>query len=373
MRAMAFILGLAAATMAMGQEAAKLRVAVVPIQGQAGEALRERTSFSLRAKLDRTGKYDVVDGPRMQDLLAESASPVSLSSTPEQLRELAKTVEADVVLWGELSDGSLKVKVLDLRKPENQPAEVDKSVREPTDLRFAVEEVLKAVPGVGEFEHPVETAVWEDAAAKKLWATNPNLVSNGDFKIPGRWTGIYQAELYPVPLQGDLPLVDKVAMVRNADTQNKSNAIVLNLSKTCAENNGLAALSDSIKIEPNTRYRLSFRYKSDGPMLHVFVKGYTLFPSAADGKLVEREVYRRQVPPTGETHGQWVTITDDLNPQHVTLPVQTLKVDLYAYLVPGVVMFDEVTLKAVGQQTRQGKDAAIKPVTAPEKAESVKE
>ena len=42
-------------------------------------------------------------------------------------------------------------------------------------------------------------------------------------------------------------------------------------------------------------------------------------------------------------------------------PVQYLKVDLYAYLHEGVVLFDDVTLKAVGPQNRVAKDKAIKP------------
>jgi len=44
-----------------------------------------------------------------------------------------------------------------------------------------------------------------------------------------------------------------------------------------------------------------------------------------------------------------------------------LKIDLYAYLASGTVMFDDVVLKAVGEQTRDAKDKAIKaPVTRPD-------
>jgi hypothetical protein len=75
----------------------------------------------------------------------------------------------------------------------------------------------------------------------------------------------------------------------------------------------------------------------------------------------EREVYRRQVPPSGGTDGKWVTITDDLNPQNGRVTVQSLRVDLYAYLKSGTVLFDDVTLKAVGQLTHIAKDDAIKP------------
>jgi hypothetical protein len=131
------------------------------------------------------------------------------------------------------------------------------------------------------------------------------------------------------------------------------------MSKDTAENNGLACLSDFIKIEPNMRYRLQYRYKSDGPSLHVFVKGYTT-AKGFSGKPEEREIYRRQVPPSGATHDKWVTVLDDLNPQRPGFIVEGLRIDLYAYLTPGVVMFDDVILKAVGKQTDVAADDAIK-------------
>jgi hypothetical protein len=89
------------------------------------------------------------------------------------------------------------------------------------------------------------------------------------------------------------------------------------------------------------------------------VKGFTT-AKTIDGKLGEREIYRRQVPPSEKTDGKWVTIVDELNPQHASAKVETLRIDLYAYLHPGVVEFDDVVLKAVGKQTRQMKDDAIK-------------
>ena len=341
---------------------AKPRVAVFPVQGDGDQTLRERTAFSFRTKLDRTGKFDVVDGPRMQDLVTQNGATVTFKTSADEVRQLAKFVQADILVWGEFSGQSLKVKILDLRDAKGEVREIEKTVTEPTDLRFAVEEVLRNVHDVPEFAHPVEQAVWDDELAKKLWEKNPDLMVNGDFLKPGKWTGIYQLEWYAVKVQVDAPSIDKVAIVKGGDDQKQGNALVLNLSKECAENNGLACLSDSVKIEPNTRYRLSFRYKSEGPVLHVFVKGYTQYPSPT-GVMMDREIYRRQVPPSGATGGKWVTVVDDLNPQHISLPVQMLRVDLYAYLTPGKVMFADVQLKAVGQQTRQGKDEAIKPMS----------
>lgn len=358
---------------AEGKEGAqgKARVAVFPIAGEAAESLRERAGFALRAKLDRTGNYDVVDGPRMQDLLSENNASVTLGSTVQQVRELGKQVDAQIVLWGELSGEKLQMRILDLRTPEaqgGQVQQVERAVKEPTDLRFAVEQVLESIQGMAAFEHPVEQQVWDDELSRRLWKEGPNLLSNGDFSMAGKWTGIYQSELYPVPLQDGMPPEDKVAIVRQAG-EDGSGALVLHLSKYCAQNNGLAALSDSIKIKPERRYRLSYKYKSDAPRLFVFVKGYTLY-AGPTGKMMQREIYRRQAPVLKGTDNNWVTIVDDFSPQHVSLAVQELRVDFYTYLNPGIVVIDDAVFKEVGALTRKGKDDAIKPTTTPAPAPS---
>lgn len=345
----------------------KPKVAVLPIAGDAGESVRERAGFSLRTKLDRTGNYEVVDGPRMQDLLKENDASVTLASTPQEVSALAKQVDADIVLWGELSGQKLQMKILDLRTADAPVQKVEGDVKEPTDLRFAVEKVLEEVQGMPAFEHPVEERVWDDELSRRLWKEGPDLLANGDFSTGGKWTGVYQSELYPLPLQDGMPPEDKVAIVRKAG-EDGSSALALHLSKYCAENNGLAALSDAIRIKPNTRYRLSYQYKSDGPRVLVFVKGYTSYPGPT-GAIMQREIYRRQAPILEGTNGKWVTIVDDFNPQHVSLPVQELRVDFYTYLHPGTVVIDHAVLKEVGGQTRKGKDDAIKPVaTRPSRA-----
>ncbi len=349
----------------------KPRIAFFPIAGNSKEELRKRTWDSLRLKLDRTDTYEVIDGPKMLDTVEELKAPVGFETEPAAVKELNSTLDAQVLVWGEMNNtpqgATVRVHVLDLRKPDAPPQTVEGVIRQPTDLRFVSEHILQALPGVKEFEHPSEEPVSNDAESAALWEKNPNLVSNGDFSDNGAWQAIYQAEKYPVKVSEELPAVDKVNIFKmpGENGGKLNNVLAMNLSRTCAENNGMACLSNAIQIKPDTRYRISFRYKSDGPTLHVFVKGYTTGLDIK-GQPAEREIYRRQVPPSGNTHGQWVTVVDDLNPQHVAFPVQTLRVDLYAYLSPGTVMFDDVVLKAVGKQTRSAHDDAIKPpVTAP--------
>lgn len=344
---------------AEGQEG-KPKVAVFPIAGEAAQSVRERAGFSLRAKLDRTGNFEVIDGPRMDDLLKENNASVTLASTPQEISALAKQVDAEVVLWGDFSGQKLQLRILDLRIANAPVQKVESDVQDPLALRFAVESVLEQIQGMPVFEHPVEQRVWDDDLSRRLWKEGPNLLVNGDFSTEGKWTGIYQSELYSLPLQDAMPTDDKVAIVRKAG-EDGSSALVLHLSKYCAENNGLAALSDAIKIKPQTRYRLSYKYKSDGPRVFVFVKGYTSYEGPT-GVMVQREVYRRQAPVLEGTDNKWVTIVDDFNPQHVSLPVQELRVDFYTYLHPGTVVIDDAVLKEVGGQTRKAKDDAIKPV-----------
>jgi hypothetical protein len=347
-------------------ESNKPVVAVFPIGGDAKDTVRDRAGLALRTKLDRTENFTVLDGYKMKDLAGDAKTPIDFDSSADMVKELASSEKANILLWGDLKGTTLRIKILDLRRGENaRPVEISKAINEPTDMRFATEQVLEAIKDVKPFEHPTEAAVQHDAKAEALWKSNPNLVANGDFSDSGCWHGILKSEYYAVPLSEKLPEVDKIVIYKmpGENGGKANNVLAMNMSKETAENNGLACLSDAIKIEPKTRYRLSFRYKSDGPVLHVFVKGYTKGLNIK-GETADREIYRRQVPVAGATGGKWVEVVDELNPQHVSFPVQTLKIDLYVYLSPGVVMFDDVVLKAVGEPTRDAKDKAIKaPVT----------
>ncbi|MCY2955303.1 MAG: hypothetical protein NTU53_25530 [Planctomycetota bacterium] len=360
---------LIAAAAGAAEPASKPKIAFFPLGGNAKEELREKSGFSLRAKLDRVDSYEVIDGPKMLEISAEAKEPIGFDTSADAICELGKLVDADVLVWGDINGANeMRIKILDLRDKDPKPRELKKVIKEETDPRFISEEVLETLKGVGKFEHPSEEGVTNDATADALWKKNSNLVKNFDFTSAGSWQAIFEAQKYDVQISDTLPAVDKVNIYRLNEGGKINNVLAMNLSRYCAEGNGMACLSESIKSEPDTRYRISFRYKSDGPTLHVFVKGYTLYDNIK-GELAERDVFKGPVPPSGKTGGKWVTVVHDVNPQHVEFPVQTLRVDLYAYLSPGRVMFDDVVLKAVGKQTRQTKDEAIKkPLSRPKGA-----
>jgi len=343
----------------------KARVLFLPMAGDASEKLREDAGFALRTKLDRSKLYEIIDGFAVDDLVSTQSEPVTHDTPAEKAKELAEEADAQIVAWGDVTGSgpwTWRVKILDLRAADARTKELEMNVETKQDFRFAAEHVVEAFQGVRPHTYVPSNAVTEDDIATELWKTNPNLLLEGDFTKPDAWFTLYLKEKYNPPISTTLPDEDKVVIYRTKVAEKNNEVLAMNLSRWCAENPGMACISREIAIEPDTRYRLSFRYKSEGPVLHVFVKGYTRGKNVA-GQDALREVYRRQVPPSGPTGGEWVDVIDDLNPQHVHFPVQFLKVDLYAYLTPGVVMFDDVILKAVGQQTHRAKDDAIKPPT----------
>ncbi len=354
----------------------KPKAAVFPLAGTASQDARDKVGFSLRMKLDREGHFEPIDGPTMAELAGDK--PVELSTKPDDLIAMTRDEAPVILIWGQLNaEGSgfkLSIKTRDLRQKDAAPKQIDKSLKEPTDLRFAVEEVLQSIDGVAKFDHPVEDAVVNDPKSLELWAKNPNLVKDGDFAESGAWTALLRLEKYPAPISDSLPETDKVVIYHQKSSGKalgdgvttgggETHVLAMKLSKDVAESNGLACLSDPIPIEPDTRYRLQFKYKSDGPSLHVFVKGYIKKPDIS-GAMADLQSYECQVPPSGATKGKWKTVVCDVNPQNVSGTPKFLKIDLYAYLTAGTVEFDDVQLKAVGQQTRHAKDDAIKPPAA---------
>jgi hypothetical protein len=379
----------------------KPKIAIFLLNGSADADLRDRVGLSMRLKLDRDGTYDAIDGPTMKDLAADAKDPVSFDSAPAEMANLASDEKPVIIIWGDLNStpgklGHLRLKILDLRQIDAKPIEFQRDIAQQTDVRFVVEDALKLLPGVKDFVHPSEEAVHHDAASDAAFASNPNLVVNGDFTQDGHWDALYESEKYPVKVSADLPETNKVGIYKmpappsgqspvragspnpgssNAGSRGATpasaiptNVLAMNLNKEAAENNGLACLSDPIKITPNTRYRLVFKYRSEGPSTHIFVKGYTMATDIA-GAPELRQVYERQVPPGGSTKGKWVTVECDMSPQNITFPVQYLKIDLYAYLTPGNIAFTDIQLKAIGPQTAADlmKDDAIKPTTQPGK------
>lgn len=348
---------------------ARPRVAVFPLAGDSAADLRERVGFAIRTKIVRDGTYDVIEGVTMAEL---AAGGPALASKPADVAKLVAHEKPAILIWGEIVGGTpeslrgamIRVKILDLRQLGAKPVVVENKIAEQSAIRFATEEIIATLAGVGPVRRPNERVVIDDENSRTLWEKNPNLVGNGDFSDAGGWDAIFHAERYRIGVSTKLPAIDKIgiyAPATGADGES-SPVLAMVLSRDAAENAGLACLSDPIRIQPGRRYRISFRYKSERPMTLVFVKGYTTGKDIK-GRPAERECFRTQVPAAGEADGQWHTIAADVNPYHPSFQVETLRVDLYAYLHPGVILWDDVVVKEIGPLTKQPDDAAIeKPV-----------
>lgn len=343
-------------------EDARPVVAVFPFGGDAEPALRERATFAIRAKLDRLDAFTVIDGYRMKELSESVGASVTSATDDRVLLRAADSEKPSILVWGDLTGGVLRARVLDLRDAAAAPQSLERRIDKPTDLRFATEAVCELIPGVGRFQHPTEEPLSNDPSSELAWQRNPNLQPDGTFDRVGDWRALLGPEKYPPEQQTKLPGVDRVAIVPDEAGNPR---LVLNMGAGTAATYGLACLGGVIPIEPDARYRLAFRYRSDGPVARVFVKGYMTGQDLA-GRQAEREIYRRQVPTVGNTGGQWQEVVVDLNPQHRTFRVEHLRVDLYVYLHAGTAEFDDVVLKKVGEPTRRATDDALDlPVTRP--------
>lgn len=347
------------AAAAPGQDApAKPKAALFPLGGDSPAALRDRIGFAIREKLDRDGAYEPLDGPMMQDMASMATQPVSFDSADSEIEDMARDSGAVVLMWGDCSPAGgkdhLRLKTLDLRAKTPEAVVFEADIADGGQIRDVVEKFLVRLPGVKPFVRPNEEAVHHDRESDRLFAINPNLLVNGDFAVSGHWTALHLQDTYPVTISDNLPEEDRMVIFRLAAEGGAParNVLAMEMDHNLAENNGLGALSDAIGISPGVRYRLSFQYRSDGPHLQCFVKGYTLGREIA-GQAADREVYRLQVPPGGATGNKWQTVEADVNPRNPDFPVQRLRVDLFIYLDPGTVMFADVKLKAVGHMDGQ--------------------
>jgi hypothetical protein len=252
-----------------GDDDQKPKVAVFPLGGSADEGLRDKVGFSLRTKLDRDGTYEPIDGPSMKDMVVGRDAPITFDTKLEEVKTLAQDAGVTVLIWGQLDDKTLKLHIFDSRTPSTPPSDLEKKINDPTDLRFAVEQVLETLPGIKPFEHPSEVSVVDDPASAAAWKANPNLVSHGDFEgddASAQWNALLREDKYNPPFSSEMPDIDRVAIVPDPGNPG-GRVLAMNLSKDVAESNGLACISSAIPIQPAMRYRLQFRYQSDGPCM----------------------------------------------------------------------------------------------------------
>jgi hypothetical protein len=187
-----------------------------------------------------------------------------------------------------------------------------------------------------------------DPVAEEGWKRSPNLVP-GDFErgsggVPKGWEKV--AGQQREPLGG---------LVRwTTEEGNTGNRVIrFTLDKDVAENEGLMYYSDYFPVQEGAKYRFQCRWRSKGPAVKVFIKCYDEEASR------RREAYRSQQNLTNGPVNTWTwtTHTEDFSPKHVKYSPKWGRVMLYAYMVAGVVEFDDVVVKQIvaasaGQQPK---------------------
>jgi hypothetical protein len=171
-----------------------------------------------------------------------------------------------------------------------------------------------------------------------------NLVPNGTFEqgdaSPLRWDKL--------PSDGSIRWLSAGG--------NPGRCIVFNMSQAVAEGPGMLYYSDFFPVVDGKKYIFSVDIKSDGPVPRPFVKGYALAPDA-DGAIGKREFYRRQArfSATSEWRSYSMTFTPKVIPAYKErYDVQWARIMLYAYLKPGKVCFDNVSVREVAPEADEG-------------------
>jgi hypothetical protein len=203
---------------------------------------------------------------------------------------------------------------------------------------------------------------WLDTgAAEKRWKTGKNLVINGDFE-----TG----QLTPTAWE---PLKEHMSWVRDPD--GKSGKVVkFDMPQNIAATYGMLLYSRPIEIETGATYRLRWRFKTQAPAVKLFIKGYNSFTKEFGFKGQNREVWRsRKDPQHGPRvkneykRGEWTEYGHDFVPfagktdartgRFLRYPKQPkyLRLMLYAYWPKGVVYWDDIVVKKMGNAPERPK------------------
>ena len=353
-------------------------------KGDADKALAEKMRFAVSQKMGRDPRFVRDDNVEVDQAI--SALQVTLDTWPsdDDLEKIVGLLDRDLLILGKVEGRTLTLRAY-------RGGKLDKEVSGPIpdakeSPRQAVEKLLADLVQMRFVVRDVE-ADHSDPQIEKNWLDRPNLVLDPDFELavkdkdnqaqdwgavlgPKRWhpaiatlgeaegLGEDQVAVVPkaasgVPGAGDG--VRGLAGVRNES----GSCLMMRMSKNTAENNGLACESTWVPVEDGKRYRFAVRYHSTGPTPRLFIKGFAVAPDQFgdknDPEAVRREYYRAQVLPRHANKG-WGLIEMDFTPKalekYADKKIQWVRVDLYIYLQPGDVFFDQVQIKKIERDER---------------------
>jgi hypothetical protein len=292
-------------------------------------ALGGRVAEVVTGHAARTGEFETLPKITLDEIIGQQPFRASLDTRPaEMARHAREAFDADVVVWGRVTDGRAKpvisVKALDLRakRPTLVLAETYRCANIHLIPMYA-DEIVASLLGRERFRR---------LRPRKVGDLSKNLLANGTFERgTSGWT----------------PNFPRFVSARNG-------RLVFDVDKSISGGHGLDALSDYVPVEPGAHYELSLRVRSHKPSVITWVKGYAEFPVRNEGERVidpRREVFRHQMRPASQEEpgpDGWIEVaTHPFRPRHPKVKVTWMRVKLYGYHPPGKVEFDDVVLRRV--------------------------
>jgi hypothetical protein len=327
-------------------------------------------------KISRQGGFILPE--TMLDVRDYCASHNLKPSPDMDLDKMKKIVEDDfgaqIGIWGsieraageELEIYDLAIKCVDFSAKPGPKVLYDVTARTNSAGEIAhvyAKQMLDALYG----RQPGSSAP-ADPLAEENWRSKPNLVVGGDFErgaggVPKGWDKGCGQQREPL---------GRLVRWVGEDGSAGNRVVRFTLDKAVAEFEGVMYYSDYFPVEEGATYRFQCRWRSKGPAVKVFIKCYDEIGSqyrtesetfgkrsAGKKKLTKddyipeynqrREVYRSQQPLSDGAVNTWTwaTHTQDFTPKHTKYTPRWGRVMLYAYMVPGVVEFDDVVVKQV--------------------------
>ena len=344
----AWLLGLGAAAAAAEKDVTKLPVIVVldfdspQDDGATGRA----AAANFRAKITRYRLFVTIEDMDREEIEKRTGFRATFDTDPKKILELASgSFHADLVMWGKVEPAGgellrLSVRVLDCAAgPDKLRFESAVTVPNRYALQLGVFQILGELTGR---KDPRYAPLPPDA--EERWAKAPNLLGAEGFETgrdhPDGWEPF-----------GAVTQMKEVHWEKNPDGTGR--CIVMRMSEAVAGMEGDYYFSEFFDIEPGAIYRIAFRVKTMAPTCKIFVKYYMWFKDPHEKEGQWREVGRTQINCRTKS-GQWVADQRECHPQiYLTRAKQLFtprkcRIGLYAYWPAGVVYWDDVVFKKIG-------------------------
>ncbi len=254
----------------------------------------------------------------------------------------------------------LHVRAIDLdRDPEHLAVNKTYACKINYEITARVDEVLKLLTGV---QTPADIAAAH--ISNRMRAFGPNLCVNGKINV-----GVADDSAAPWRLLSAWYFPMKAGI--GVASEHGNRFLRYELSKNVAATTGLFCYTPYIPIKPETYYQVSFRVRTFGPKVIMFVKGYRdMRVKGYEGvKTLRQETFKHQKRFYGDK-GKWGRLVTrpflprSAKPQHMP---QFIRVQLYAYWPRGRVDFDDVIVRACRVAEPESPQPEVRPDAVPGK------